>query len=812
LAKRCFISALDRPCSCLRAAANVRCAGAMSVGPTFQARVCWEGRCLPDLAVSAICRFDNFLLDKRALTLCQIYADGHTTPVQIGSRALQVLCLLVDRCGEIVSQSEIMDAVWANVAVEQNNLTVQVSALRRVLDADRRQASSIQNIPGRGYRFLPMVTQEWSLLLNPAGETLPEDDRKASCPDEPVATSGDQPTILAPHSVEALTPAAIVERSSIKSWRGHTTLLAASCLCVAALLASATWYIGPTLLSHAGSGAPPRLSIVVLPFANLSGDPKEDYLADGITEDLTSDIAGIPGTFVIARQSAQTYRGKAADVRAVGAELGVRYVVEGSVRKIDDVLRVNAQLIATESGAHLWADRFDQPLKSLSAGQEAIVRRIGQSLNMAVVDTESARSKRERPTNPDAFDLILRARSIGLHPMGVQEHAQRTALYEQALRLDPTSLLAMMGVANSLILDLVNFGNTAGDGMLRAGKLISAAAAINPDHAEVLASAAWLLRAQDRYEESIAAYRHLVEMYPNYYSGYSQIGLLLTSTGHAEEGIPIMLEALRRDPQNPGNRARYDQLGLANLLIERNEEAIYWSRRALAAAPNIAPISRAQPYLRIAAAQARLGRLDEAHNAVVEANRAWPYDTVRTHWPADYGNPIYVAQIESFQAALRLAGHRDHADEDADFGVASDDSLPEDLGRPTPTSVPGATTIHTAQLHGLLTEHKPIIIDPMMYWWGRSLPGAIGLKRAGGGGSYSDAAQDRLRRKMQTLTNGDLATPIVAIGFNSERFDGRNLALRLVTLGYTNVYWYRGGREAWEVNGLPETAINMQEW
>ena len=101
---------------------------------------------MPDLAEPAICRFDNFLLDKQALTLCQLHADGHTTPVQIGSRALQVLCLLVDRRGEIVSQSEIMDAVWANVAVEQNNLTVQVSALRRVLDADRGQASCIQNI------------------------------------------------------------------------------------------------------------------------------------------------------------------------------------------------------------------------------------------------------------------------------------------------------------------------------------------------------------------------------------------------------------------------------------------------------------------------------------------------------------------------------------------------------------------------------------------------------------------------------------------------------------------------------------------
>ena len=729
--------------------------------------------------------FDAFRLDRRD-GLFRRSESGREQPVTLGSRALDVLMALVERHGTLVTKQVLMDAAWPGMAVEDSNLAVQISSLRRVLDEDRAGGSCIQTVIGRGYRFLPsMAVEPPPGVQTTAVDSRPPDKTNA----ERSFSSTARPHLPSPVSVALATLIAIGVGSG-------------------ALMAWGMWSRErPTHLSA------PRLSIVVLPFANLSGDPKEDYLADGITEDLTSDIAGIPGTFVIARQSAQTYRGKAADVRAVGAELGVRYVVEGSVRKMDDVLRVNVQLIATETGVHLWADRFDQPLKSLSAGQEAIVRRIGQSLNVAVVDTESARSKRERPTNPDAFDLILRARSIGLHPMGAQEHAQRTALYEQALRLDPTSLLAMIGVANSLILDLVNFGNTTGGAMQRADRLIAAAAAINPDHPEVLASAAWLLRAQDRYQESIAAYRHLVEMYPNYYTGYSQIGMLLTWTGHAEEGIPIMLEALRRDPQNPSNKSRYDQLGYANLLIERNEEAIYWSRRALAAAPNIAPISRAHsPTCALPRRRPGLGRLDEAHNAIVEADRAWPYDTVRTHWPDDYGNPISVAQLESFQAALRLAGHRDHADEDADFGVASDDSLPEDLGRPTPTSVPGATTIHTAQLHRLLTEHKPIIIDPMMYWWGRSLAGAIGLKRAGEGGSYSDVTQDRLRRKMQALTNDDLATPIVAIGFNSERFDGRNLALRLVALGYSNISWYRGGREAWEVANLPETAIDIEEW
>ena len=154
-----------------------------------------------------------------------------------------------------------------------------------------------------------------------------------------------------------------------------------------------------------GLSKAPRLSIVVLPFENLGGDPKDNYLAEGITEDVTTDLSHVPGMFVIARETAYTYQGKVIDVRKVGEQLGVRYVLEGSVRKLGDVLRVNAQLIATETGAHLWADRFDQKLNDLSAGQEEIVHHIAQTLNVALVDIESARSKRERPTNPDAFDL-----------------------------------------------------------------------------------------------------------------------------------------------------------------------------------------------------------------------------------------------------------------------------------------------------------------------------------------------------------------------------------------------------------------------
>ena len=159
---------------------------------------------------------------------------------------------------------------------------------------------------------------------------------------------------------------------------------------------------------------------------------------------------------------------------------------------------------------------------------------------------------------------------------------------------------------------------------------------------------------------------------------------------------------------------------------------------------------------------------------------------------------------------MRLAGIRDHADEDADSGLPSDSALHTNYEAPTPTTVPGARTIRTPDLARLVEQRKPLVLDTID--WGRSVPGAVGLWGAGIGGSLSDEFQDRLARKMQGLTVGDRNVPIVAMGFNSERYQGRNLALRLVALGYTEVYWYRGGREAWEVAGLPETDLVMQDW
>jgi TolB-like protein len=558
-----------------------------------------------------------------------------------------------------------------------------------------------------------------------------------------------------------------------------------------------------------GAAARPRLSIVVLPFENLSGDPHDDYLADGITDDLTSDLAHLSVAFVIARQSAYTYKGKPKDVRRIGEELGVRYVLEGSVRRIGATLRINVQLTSGETGAHLWSDRFDEDVSELAAGQEQIVTRMRSELGVSMIDIENARSLREHSTNPDAFDFILRARAIANLPPNPQHYQEALILYERALALDPSSIQALVGVASSLM-ERFQDGTATFDELQRTEQLLTQAQAIAPNSGLVLNYLVQFWRLTGRCEEVIEAAQKAIEMDPNHTTGvYNELGICKTQTGHAEEEIPLQATANRRNPRSSFTFRRFNRMGFASLMLGRDQDAIRFLLRSTA----LNPVGGGQHvYRELAAAYARIGQLEEAKHALAEADRMWAYDTVRGHWPAWSSSPVYAAQVKDYQDALRLAGERNHADEDADFAVAVDRDLHRVLAGPTPTSAPGATTIRTQDLARLLSERQPILIDTVSNFWGQSLPGAVGLKFAGLGGTFADTAQARLRSKVGALSVGDLDRPIVAVGWNSERFDGRNLALRLVALGYTHVYWYRGGREAWEVNELPETELKVEAW
>jgi adenylate cyclase len=556
------------------------------------------------------------------------------------------------------------------------------------------------------------------------------------------------------------------------------------------------------------SFARPRLSIVVLPFEFRGGDPADAYLSDGITEDLTTDLSQVPGIFVIARGSAYSYRGKATDVRRIGNELGVRYAVEGSVRRLGATLRVNAQLTSTETGAQLWSERFDQPISDLAGGQEQIVIRLREALAIGLTDIEAQRSTRERPTNPDAFDLVLRARAERNRPESPETLAEAARLFELALQCDPNSIAALTGASVTLAESSLVHDTT--DALDRAVQYLERARRLEPNAHRVLTARVALMRVQERWDELPEAAEQLIAAYPNVEVGYNYLALVRIYQGRLEEAIPLIEASMRLSPRSPIIYFRQWRMAFVMVLLGRDEEAIAWARRSINSGP---PARwRATMFLVQAAASARTGDLVAARRALVEAHRLWPLDTVRTRYLEGPASPAHKVQYARYQEALRLVGYRDHAEPDADFGVPSDDLLHGDLVGLTPLTVPGATTIRTTELELLLAERNPLVVDTTLYSWGHSIPGAVGLPGSGRGGELSSPMTERLGRKLHEMTEGNLSAPIVAMGWNSERFDGRNLAMRMVALGYRQVYWYRGGREAWEVAGLPEADLAQQDW
>ena len=567
---------------------------------------------------------------------------------------------------------------------------------------------------------------------------------------------------------------------------------------------------------QAPDNALPRLSMVVLPFENLGGDAADVYLVDGITDDLTGDLSHIPGAFVIARASAYSYRGRAIDIRQIGRELGVRYAVQGSVRRAGSILRVNAQLSSTETGAQLWTDHFDQAISDLVGGQEQIVIRMRTALNLSLTDIEAARSRRERPTSPDVFDLILQARAMENRPVSGDTEAEALRLYKQALQKDPDAVLALAGASTALVMS-VWYGASPREAILgQAADYFDHARRLAPDNETVLNAQgvlqhAHVIFAQGSTTEVVRTGQRIIENYPSHQSGYVWFGTGKAVEGKCEAAIPLFETSIRLDPRAPAITISYFWIAYCSVMLGRDKEAIAWADRALAEG-NIDADTRKNLLLYQAAAYARTGDRDGAKRAIDAAILIYPFDTVRWHWPNSPEFPEARAQYRRLQDALRLAGLRDHAEPDADFGVASDDLLHQTLSGLTPTKVPGAATVRTDEVLKLLAERKPLVIDTMWHSWYLSIPGAIGLKGSDVGGELTDATQDRLGRKMRALTGGDLARPIVAVGFNSENFGGRNLALRLVALGYRNVFWYRGGREAWEVAGLPEEEVRPAAW
>jgi len=398
----------------------------------------------------------------------------------------------------------------------------------------------------------------------------------------------------------------------------------------------------------------PRLSIVVLPFANLSNDPDQQYFADGVSEDVTTDLSRLPGMLVISRNTAFTYQGKRVDTKQIGRELCVRYVLEGSVRRLANQIRVNAQLIDAENDTHLWAERFNGDTSDLFALQDEITTRIAVALNLQLVGAEAARATE----HPDALDYILQARAALLKPPTREICSEQISFYERALALDPDSVEAQSGMASALASRvLAHMTDTVEADVLRAENLATRALAASPNSPLPHFAKGQLLRAQRRFAEAIPEYETVLALDRNSVFSFFALGVCKLFTGSIEETIPLIEQAIRLSPRDPTIGVWYSLIGMVYLLQSRTDEAVIWLEKARNANP-------ALPFVHalLASAYGLNGETERAAAELAEARRLQGKGSRSSIAGArrsigSWGVPKIRALVEStYIAGLRKAG------------------------------------------------------------------------------------------------------------------------------------------------------------
>jgi TolB-like protein/class 3 adenylate cyclase len=398
--------------------------------------------------------------------------------------------------------------------------------------------------------------------------------------------------------------------------------------------------------------APPRLSMVVLPFANIGGEPEQEHFVDGVTESLTTDLSRIRGAVVIARNTAFTYKGKPLDVKTIGRELNVRYLLEGSVQRGGSRMRVNVQLIDAETGSHLWAERFDKPLADLFDMQDEIVARLAGALNAQLVAAEARRA--EQAANPDSTDLYFQGLAWFNKGTTPDNIAQARGFFDRALAADPGNVDALIGSAWADFVAGVSFVTDPKAAFSAAEAKLTKALSSVPDHAFghlVLGHVEILTK---RAAQGIAECEHALELDRNLAKAHASIGLGKVFIGRAEETEAHIAEALRLSPRDTLAYVWMFFAGSAKLHLGSYEQAIAWFRRAIETNRND-PV----PYLNLAVALAQLGRLDEAHSAVKAAlalNPNFSISLARVLWTAMSDDPTFLAGAERILDGLRKAG------------------------------------------------------------------------------------------------------------------------------------------------------------
>jgi len=394
---------------------------------------------------------------------------------------------------------------------------------------------------------------------------------------------------------------------------------------------------------------PPRLSIVVLPFANLGGDPEQEYFVDGVTESLTTDLARISGSFVIGRNTAFTYKGKHVDLKQIGRELNVRYALEGSVQRSGNRLRVNVQLIDAETGAHLWAERFDKAVADLFDMQDEIVARLASQLGTQLIAVEARRA--EQVPHPDSMDFYFLGMACANKGWTPEHMTQASRCFERALASDPSNVDAMVGAAFA---DYVRGSASLPDDraalLTRAEATLNNALSLAPEHALAHFGLARVQAQTNRALQAIAECERALQLDRNLAGAHTIIGVAKWFISRGEETEAHINEALRLSPRDTNAYVWLAIAGAAKLWTGKDEEAITLLRRAI-------ETNRNYPFAHfwLGATLANVGRTEEARAAIQAGLALDPSFTAARH-VAQSDNPIFLAQRARVLDGMRRAG------------------------------------------------------------------------------------------------------------------------------------------------------------
>jgi TolB-like protein/DNA-binding winged helix-turn-helix (wHTH) protein/Tfp pilus assembly protein PilF len=546
-------------------------------------------------------RFDAFELDARGRTLRRSGAD-----VELRPRAFDALGLLLRHAGRVVTKEELIAAVWPGLVVTDDSIARCISDIRRALgDVEQR---IVKTVPRRGYTLaVPVVLdgQEFS----PAESKAPLSSRRVA----------------------------------------FGAAIGAACIALA-------WAVWVVRQDPATSRVRPGLSIVVLPLASAGGDPAQDRLADALTDEITVDLSRIPETFVIARATAESYRGRSVDARQVGRELGVRYVLDGGLVRLGDSVRLTLHLVDADTGRALWADRFDGELPDLPALYRRVTGTVARSLDLTLQEVETSRARARQ--GADVQDLLLQARWLLRFPRTTPESLQQARqLLERAIASDPGSALAFALLAQTYNYDVAQRwlplrGATREQWLQQADRLSERAFQLDHADARVVGVRGTTLALAGRSEQAAELLERQIALNRNDASAWFWLGYARCTLGRQDEAIAALEQARRLSPRDPNLNGIFLVTAAAHLYLGRDREALEWARRSVTERPQ-----HAVAHSWVAAAAANLGESAAARAALAEFRGRLPSYTIASFRNERLcANDLCRSQRERYYAGLAKAG------------------------------------------------------------------------------------------------------------------------------------------------------------